>query len=115
MAGVGRVTVSERRSITALFYPTAPARPRRGSEGEGYERLHRVGPPDPPGGQPLGDQKGELEGLVAVQPGIAERLVPADQIGLDQVVAAADALGDVVAGELDVHAARPGAELLVDV
>ena len=41
-------------------------------------------------------------------------LVALVQVGLDDLVAAADALGDVVAGELDVDAAGVGAEGAVD-
>jgi len=78
-------------------------RERRASKRQWTVGLDGVGPLDASSGQPLGHQEGELEGLVAVEPRIAEGLVAADQIGLDQVVAAADAFGHVVPGELDVH------------
>src|SRR4029453_4570450 len=60
--------------------------------------------------QHLGDEEGELQGLRAVQPRIADGLIALIQVILDDRIAAADALGDVVAGELDVNAARVGAE-----
>src|SRR5215475_11855778 len=58
----------------------------------------------------VGHAEGQVEGLAAVEPGIARRLVAVAQVALGDVVAAADALGDVVAGELDVDAAGMGAE-----
>src|SRR5882762_4882550 len=61
----------------------------------------------------VGDAEGQVEGLAAVQPGVARRLVPVAQVGFGDVLAAADALGDVVAGELDVDAARVRAERAV--
>ena len=124
--GVGAQVDHERASRAGGFAPapwpavqlavaSARAPYPSASQKERAVRLHRVGPLDPPGGQPLGDQEGQLQRLVAVEPRVAQRLVAVDQVGLDQVVAAADALGDVVAGQLHVHAARPGAELLVHV
>ena len=62
----------------------------------------------------LGDHERQVERLAAVQPRVAGRLVALVQVGLDDLVAAADALGHVVAGELDVDAARVGAERAVD-
>jgi hypothetical protein len=52
----------------------------------------------------VGDAEGQVQGLTAVEPGIACSLVLVTQVGLGDVLAAADALGDVVAGELDVDA-----------
>src|SRR6266511_1131381 len=63
----------------------------------------------------LGDQEGQLERLVPVQPRVASGLVPVHQVGRGELLAAAEALGDVVAGQLDVQPARPGADLLVRV
>src|SRR4249920_4284815 len=60
--------------------------------------------------QHLSDEEGELEGLRAVQPRIADSLIALIQVILDDRVAAADTLGDVVAGELDVNATGVGAE-----
>ena len=48
-----------------------------------------------------------------VQPRVAQRLVAGVEVGLVDRVGAAQALGDVVAGQLDVHAARVRAELAV--
>src|SRR5690242_3727226 len=61
----------------------------------------------------VGDAEGQVQGLAAVQPGVARGLVPVAQVGFGDVLAAADALGDVVAGELDVDAARVPAERAV--
>ena len=80
---------------------------------ERHVRLDRVRPLDPARGQPLRDQEGEFQRLVAVQSRVAECLVATHQICFNQVVAATDALSHVVAGELNVHTARPGAELFV--
>src|SRR5919205_3201355 len=84
MAAVGRVTVSERRSIRS-------------------------------GTQHLRDQEGQLEGLTGVQPRVAGGLVPAVEVLVADLHRAAEALGDVLAGELDVDAPRPGAQRPVHV
>jgi len=60
-----------------------------------------------------GDSEGQVERLAAVEAGIAGRLVAVDQVALGDVVAAAGALGDVVAGEFDVDAAGMSAECAV--
>ena len=59
--------------------------------------------------QELGDAEGEVERLPPVQPGVAGRRVAQRELLLEDVLRPAEALGDVVAGELDVDAARPGA------
>src|SRR3712207_1969391 len=84
MAGVGRVTVSERRSTTSAT-------------------------------EHLGDQERQLQRLPGVQPRIAGRLVPAVEVLVADLHRAAEALGDVLAGELDVDAAGPGAQRPVHV
>src|SRR3954464_6514744 len=86
IASVGRVRVSLRRSITCSRLP-----------------------------QHLGDQERQLQGLHPVQARGAHRLVAVPEVDLEQLLAAADALGDVVAGELDVDAAGPGPERAVHV
>src|SRR5262245_11089433 len=63
----------------------------------------------------LGDEEGQLERLDAVEARVADRLVAVDQVDLAELLATADALGHVVAGELDVDAAGPRAERPVDV
>ena len=62
-----------------------------------------------------GDEERELQRLDPVEARVAHRLVPVGEPGLAEQLAAADALGDVVTGELDVDAAGPGAERAVDV
>jgi hypothetical protein len=48
-------------------------------------------------------------GLAGVEAGVAHRLVAGAEVGVEDLLGAAEALGDVVAGELDVDAAGPGA------
>ena len=57
----------------------------------------------------LGDAEGEVERLAAVEAGVAHRLVAVVELGVEDLLGAAEALGDVVAGQLDVDAAGPGA------
>ena len=57
----------------------------------------------------LGGTERQIERLATVEPRVAHRLVAVVEVGVDQLVAATDALGDVFAGELDVDAAGPGA------
>ena len=61
------------------------------------------------------DEERELQRLDPVEARVADRLVAVGEPGLAEQLAAADALGDVVAGELDVDPTRPGAERAVDV
>jgi hypothetical protein len=61
----------------------------------------------------VGDAESQVEGLAAVEAGIARGLVAVAQVALGDGLAAADALGHVVAGEFDVNAAGIGAECAV--
>ena len=93
----------------------APRRRRRRA-GRGRRRLDA---PEPAAGRSLRsagapDVKREVEALARVQPWVAERRVRVVELSLGEVVAAAEALGDVVAGDLEVHAAGPGALGVVD-
>src|SRR3712207_3556449 len=88
MPGVGLVTVSERRSTRA---------------GEELVTQH------------LRDQEGELQRLPGVQPRVAGGLVAAVEVLVADLHGPAEALGDVLTGELDVDAAGPGAQGPVDV
>ena len=63
----------------------------------------------------IGDPEGQVERLAGVEAGVAHRLVAGAQVGVEDVLGPAEALGDVVAGELDVHAAGPGAAAAVGV
>ena len=67
------------------------------------------------GYEALSDPEGQLEGLLDVQSRVARRLVAAAEVCGRQLGRAADALGDVVAGQLDVQATGMGAELGVHV
>src|SRR5581483_472044 len=58
--------------------------------------------------QQLGHAEGEVERLAGVQAGVAHRLVAGLQLVGEDFVGAAEALGHVVAGQLDVDPARPG-------
>src|SRR5438046_771029 len=55
-----------------------------------------------------------LERLFVVEPWIDPALVGTLEIGVRQAARTAGALGDVLAGQLDVHAAEPRAELGVE-
>src|SRR5688572_16512911 len=96
MAGVGFVTVSDRRS-------TAPCRvPPRACEWWG------AGGPSS-ATQHLRDEEGQLQRLPGVQARVAGGLVAAVEVLVADLHGAAEALGDVLTGQLDVDAARPGA------
>src|SRR5215217_516913 len=64
-------------------------------ERDRYVRLHRIGPLDPPRGQPLRHQERQLQRLISIQTGVTQRLIAAGQIRLDKIITAADTLGDV--------------------
>ena len=64
-------------------------------------------------GEHLGDEERQLQALLVVQPRVAHRLVAQVEVGVEDLLRAADALGDVVAGELDVDAAGHRAEAAV--
>ncbi len=57
----------------------------------------------------LGNVKCEIETLASVESRVAHRLVAIVELAVEDLVGTTDAFGDVVAGELDVDAARPGA------
>src|SRR5262249_29883032 len=80
MPAVGLVTVSLRMSTTA-GPRSAPAR------ASATEHLR--------------DQEGELDRLLGVEPRVARGLVPARQVGVLERLGTAEALGHVLAGELD--------------
>ena len=63
--------------------------------------------------QHLRHQERQLQRLLGVQPRVARGLVAAGQVGVGDLLRAAQALGDVLAGQLDVDAARVGAQLVV--
>ena len=55
-----------------------------------------------------GDQKGKFEGLFLVEAWIAVGSVVGRQVVICEALAAASALGDGLAGQLEVHAAEVG-------
>jgi len=61
----------------------------------------------------FGDAEGQLDALAAVQPGIAHRLVAVAQVAGGHLGSTSQAFGDVVAGQLQVDAARVGADVPV--
>src|SRR5688500_18687654 len=92
-------TRAVREVLMPVAYPSGRNRKRpSGLDGSGDLAQH------------LGDQEGELERLGAVEPRVADRLVGVGGLGLEQRLPATAALGHVVAGQLDVQAAGPGAE-----
>src|SRR4051794_26043013 len=92
MPGVGRVTVSDRRSTTVGWVGAAESAT-----------------------QHLRDEEGELQGLPGVQPRVAGALVAAVEVLVADLHGPAEALGDVLTGQLDVDAAGPRAQGPVDV
>src|SRR5438552_14507759 len=69
----------------------------------------------PLGHEALGDPERQLERLLDVQPRVARGLVATAEVGDGEFGGAADALRDVVAGELDVQAAWMRPQAGVDV
>jgi hypothetical protein len=59
----------------------------------------------------LGDAEGEVERLAGVEARVAERLVAVVELLLEHLLGAAEALGHVLARDLEVDAAGPGADL----
>ncbi len=60
--------------------------------------------------QHLRDQERQLQRLLGVQPRITCRLIAAGQVRLRNVLRATKTFGDVLAGNLDMDAARMGSE-----
>src|SRR5699024_5431122 len=61
----------------------------------------------------FGDREGQVDRLTPVEAGVAHGLVAGREVILEDGLSATEAFGDVVAGELDVHPAGPGALGLV--
>src|SRR5439155_10779997 len=55
----------------------------------------------------FGHLERQIERLASVEPRVAAGLVALLEVVAEHFVAATEALGDVLAGELDVHTARP--------
>src|SRR5690242_854538 len=93
ITGYSRVTASagraRRRAIRMLT----------GSAGGGVLAVH------------VGDAERQVEGLAAVEPWVAGGLIPLPQVAFGDVLPAAQAFCDVVAGELDMDPTGVGAEL----
>ena len=64
--------------------------------------------------QHLGHEERELQRLLGVQSGVARRLVATTEIEIGDVLRAAEALGDVLTGQLDMDTTRMRAEAVVD-
>src|SRR5690606_19624556 len=92
-----------------------------GEPGAESTRCVEGNPRSPAGGagesaaEELGDPERQIERLATVEARIAHRLVAQAQVVVDQLLGAAEALGDVVAGQLHVHPAGPGPLGLVGV
>src|SRR5947209_18066473 len=74
----------------------------------------RGGPPDAPPrlisrlvAEELRHPEGQVEGLAGVQPGVAGGEVSLVELGVEDFLSTAEALGDVLARQLDVEAAGP--------
>src|ERR1700722_4707638 len=59
--------------------------------------------------QELSDPEGQIEGLARVEPGVAGGGVADVEVTFEDLFGSAQTFGHVVAGELHVHTARPGA------
>src|SRR4051812_16875872 len=57
----------------------------------------------------LGDQEGHIDGLLGVEPGIADRVVAVVEVLIGDRAGAAETLGDVLTGHLQMDAAGMGA------
>src|SRR5699024_5265019 len=87
--------------------------------GKTRRRLPRVGRTASSAGrrlvaEHLRDQEGQLQRLLRVQTRVAGGLVTARQVDIGDGHGAAEALGDVLTGQLDVDATRVGAQRTVD-
>src|SRR3954470_22898220 len=121
MPGVGVVTVSERRStrsvsVTGSPYdarrttcPVAPDQRIRARDAtvvahaaRGFLDHGALGTASA-AGEHLGHEERQLERLLVVKPGVAQRLVAGGEVGLVDPLGAAEALGDVVARQFDVQ------------
>src|SRR5699024_12114209 len=60
--------------------------------------------------QHLRDQERQCQALLGVEPRVARRLVAATQVRIRNILGATEALGDVLAGELQVDAAGMSAQ-----
>src|SRR4051794_22479562 len=93
---------------------TALARKARPSTARGASRGGRAAFGGSGGTVELGHPERQIEGLPAIEARVARRLVTQRKILFRDLVPAADALGDVVAGELDVDSARVRAQGVVN-
>src|SRR5579875_1596314 len=59
-------------------------------------------------------KKRKLQGLSGVQPRVTGRFIAVREVGVSDVVSAAETFGDVLAGEFDMQSARNRAERLMD-
>ena len=65
-------------------------------------------------GEHLGDEERELQSLLVVEAWVAHRLVALLEVCGEDLLGPPEALGDVIAGQLDVDAAGVGAEAPMD-
>ena len=70
------------------------------------ERLHGVSG-ETGAAQHVGYLKRQIEALAGIQPWVADCLIAVVELAVEDLVGTADALGDVVAGELDMDSAGP--------
>ena len=65
--------------------------------------------------QPVGNEEGELQALLCIQPWVTVRVVTRGQVLYGYRLGASDALSDVLPRHLEMHTARECAHLLVHV
>src|ERR1043165_646811 len=79
-------------------------------------RCAKARPPSGPGLRQLArEQEGHFQRLLIVQTGVAGRVVARREAGLRPAGHATDALGDVLAGQLEVNAPEPRARCDVQI
>src|SRR5262245_43945503 len=100
---LGSLTASQGTCDAAVRSPAAHAATRRTARQMCAATAGSVLLP----AQELGGLEGEVERLAGVEPRIALGLVALLEMLAEHLEAAADALGDVLARELDVHTAGP--------
>src|SRR4051794_25364836 len=89
---------------------TCPAGTRSPAPTARTRRARRTTSPADAALQHLRDEERQLQRLPGVQPRVARGLVAPGQVGVRELLRPTEAFGDVVAGELDMHAAGVGAE-----
>src|SRR5437588_1790108 len=103
-----RTACSDRTAKARPFRVLTVARQSR-SKSESRRGRHRLFLTDAILLQQFGDQESHVDGLFGVEAGIADRMVAVVEVLIGDGPRAADALGDVLTGHFQMHAAGMGA------